>query len=51
MYKLSQDLRYGVRALLKRPGFTLIAVMTLALSIGSCTAIFSRRQDRFGRRT
>jgi hypothetical protein len=41
MNQLWQDLRYGARALLKQPGFTLLAVLTLVLGSGAMTAVFS----------
>src|SRR5262245_61397032 len=38
---LTNDIRYGVRSLLQKPGFTAVAVLALGLAIGSASAMFS----------
>jgi len=39
--ELAQDIRFGVRTLMKNPGFTTASVLTLALATGATTAIFT----------
>ena len=47
MENMVNDLRYGIRSLLKRPSFTIVAVLTLALGIGINTTVFSLANSVF----
>src|SRR5438270_406201 len=45
MHWILQDLNYGLRGICKQPGFAFLAILTLALGIGSATTIFSAIQN------
>ena len=45
MQTLWQDVRYGLRGIWNRPGFAILAILTLALGMGSTTTIFSAIQN------